>query len=101
MLQGKIVTAIAFMFSCFNMKPAAATILTLSVIFVDFVLRSIPYFSSFQKYFISYHAACWSRTYLEIVPWWSIGESLAYLGALGGTFLIIGAMTFCTRDFKS
>jgi ABC-2 type transport system permease protein len=89
------------MFSCFKVKPAAATILTLSVMFVDFVLRSIPYFASFQKYFISYHTACWVRTYFDVVPWWSIIESLLYLTALGATFWIIGAMAFCARDFKS
>lgn len=100
-LVAQIVAAIAFMFSCFNMKPSAATILTLSVMFVDFVLRSIPYFSGFQKYFISYHVACWARTYMEIVPWPSIAESLVYLTALGGSFWIIGAMAFCSRDFKS
>ena len=89
------------MFSCFKIKPAAATIVTLTVMFSDMVLRNIPYFSGFQKYFITYHTACWVRTYLEIVPWWSIAESLLYLGALGTTFWIVGAMAFCSRDFKS
>jgi ABC-2 type transport system permease protein len=97
----QVMASAAFMFSCFKMKPAAATILTLSVFFVDFVLRNIPYFSSFEKYFISYHSACWARTYLEIVPWWSVAESLVYLAALAATFWIVGAMAFCARDFKS
>jgi ABC-2 type transport system permease protein len=100
-LVTQTVAAIAFMFSCFNMKPAAATILTLSVTSVDFVLRNIPYFSGFQRYFITYHLGCWVRTYFEIVPWWSIAESLVYLGALSVTCWIIGAMAFCARDFKS
>jgi len=97
----QIITAVAFMFSCFKMKPASATILTLSVFFVDFVLRSIPYFASFQKYFISYHTACWVRTYADVVPWAGVAESLVYLTALGATFWIVGAMAFCARDFKS
>lgn len=97
----QIITALAFMFSCYKVKPAAATILTLSVLFVDFVLRNIPYFASFQKYFISYHTACWIRTFADVVPWWSITESLIYLTALGTTFWIVGAMAFCARDFKS
>jgi ABC-2 type transport system permease protein len=97
----QIITALAFMFSCCKMKPAAATILTLSVLFVDFVLRNIPYFASFEKYFITYHTACWVRTYADRVPWWSISESLVYLTALGATFWIVGAMVFCARDFKS
>jgi len=35
---------VAFMFSCFNVKPAAATILALSFFFVNAVLQEIPYF---------------------------------------------------------
>jgi len=97
----QIITAAAFMFSCFNMKPAAATILTLSLLFVDFVLRNIPYFHSIQKYFITYHTACWVRTYFDVVPWPGIAESLVYLAALSVTFWIVGATAFCSRDFKS
>ena len=97
----QVMATAAFMFSCFKLKPATATILTLSVFFVDFVLRNIPYFSSIEKCFISYHNACWARTFAEVVPWWSIAESLVYLTALGATFWIVGAMAFCARDFKS
>ncbi len=100
-LVTQVVSTMGFMFSCFNMKPAAATILTLSVMFVDFVVRNMPYFQDIQKYFITYHTAGWVRTFHDIVPWWSIGESLVYLAALNLTFFIIGAMRFCTRDFKS
>lgn len=100
-LVTQIIAAAAFMFSCFNMKPAAATILTLSLMFVDFVLRNIPYFRGFQKYFISYHTACWARTYFDVVPWPGIAESLIYLAALGVTFWIVGAVAFVSRDFKS
>ncbi len=97
----QVITALAFMFSCFRMKPAAATILTLTVMFTDFVLRNVPYFQSFQKYFITYHTSSWLRIYHDVIPWWSIGESIVYLMALGATFWIIGAMAFCSRDFKS
>ena len=37
------VSALGFCFSCLNMKPAAATILTLSVFFVDMIVKNIPY----------------------------------------------------------
>ncbi len=97
----QIITALSFMFSCFKMKPAAATILTLTVMFTDFVLRNVPFFQSFQKYFITYHTSSWVRIYQDIIPWWTIGESLVYLAALGVTFWVVGAMAFCLRDFKS
>jgi len=96
----QIVSTMGFMFSCFKMKPAAATILTLSIMFVDFVLHNMPYFVSFQKYFITYHTHCWVRTFHPVIPWWGIVESILYLAALNMTFWLIGAMGFCSRDFK-
>jgi ABC-2 type transport system permease protein len=95
------VTTMAFMFSCFNMKPAAATILTLSVLFVDFVLHGIPFFRSYSRYFISDHVSCWILTFHETVPWWTITESIFFLASLNISFWIIGAMRFCSRDFKA
>jgi ABC-2 type transport system permease protein len=32
-------SSIAFMFSCFKIKPAAATIITLTILFVDMILQ--------------------------------------------------------------
>ena len=43
-LNASVALGIAFMFSCFNMKPAAATILALSVLFVNLVMEGIPFF---------------------------------------------------------
>jgi ABC-2 type transport system permease protein len=97
----QIITTLGFMFSCFNMKPAAATILTLSVLFIDFILRNMPYFKDFETYFITYHTAAWIRTFHENVPWWDIFESLIYLFALNLSCFIVGATQFCSRDFKS
>ena len=31
------ISSLGFLFSCCNMKPAAATIVTLSIIFLDFI----------------------------------------------------------------
>jgi len=97
----QIITALAFMFSCCKMKPAAATILTLTVMFTDFVLRNVPFFQSFKHYFITHHTASWVRVYHDVIPWWGIGESVVYLAALAATFWVVGAMAFCLRDFKS
>ncbi|MGH7980415.1 MAG: ABC transporter permease subunit, partial [Limisphaerales bacterium] len=45
--------SLAFMFSCFNMKPAAATILALSLMFVSMVMEHIPFFDRYQNWFIT------------------------------------------------
>lgn len=100
-ISTQLIAALAFMFSCFKMKPAAATILTLSVFFVDFILTNMPYFRSIQHWFISHHTRFWVNTFQEPTPWPNVAISIAYLTALGFTFWVVGALRFCTRDLKS
>lgn len=94
-------SSLAFMFSCFKMKPAAATILALSVFFVDFLLRNFPYFKDYEQYFMTYHTASWARTFQDPTPWSALIESLFILAALNLTFFIIGATHFSRRDLKT
>ena len=49
------VMGMAFLFSCFNMKPAAATVLALSFLFANFVLMNIPWFQEYRNWFITHH----------------------------------------------
>jgi ABC-2 type transport system permease protein len=94
------ISSVAFMFSCFRVKPAAATVLTLSCMFVDLVLYEIPYFSSYRSFFVTGHISCWVRTFDDLVPWWTVAHSLTYLAALCATCWIIGSLRFCTLDLK-
>ncbi len=95
------IACLAFMFSCFKMKPAAATILTLSVFFIDVVLQNLPYFQSLRHYFMSYHIGFWVRTYHEYPPWAAIGRSVLILAGLMVTFVAVGVTNFRLRDLKS
>ncbi len=95
------IAGLAFMFSCFRLKPAAATILTLSVLFLDLVVRNIPYFQDYRHWFISYHNACWVRTLAEPVRWPSVVQSLIFLATFNVSCFVIGLLRFCTRDLKS
>lgn len=95
------IMGVAFMFSCFNMKPAAATILALSFVFVNFVLQQIPYFKEFQHYFLTYHLNLWQLVFAERIPWWRITESLFILAGFNLTFLLVGCTAFHVRDIKS
>ena len=94
------ITCLGFMFSCFRMKPAAATILTLSVFFVDAVLTNLPYFADLKPWFLSYHIGFWVRTYHDIVPWPRIVQSAVYLLGFMATFVVIGIVHFNSRDLK-
>jgi len=95
------IMGVAFMFSCFNIKPAAATILALSFVFVNFVLMQIPYFKEFHQWFFTYHLNLWQLMFAERIPWPRVFESLSILVGYNASFLLIGCTAFHVRDIKS
>lgn len=95
------IMALAFMFSCFNVKPAAATILGLSVVFVSFILEHIPYFAEYRDWFFTYHLHLWQLAFAERVPWWRVGQSLSLLLGFNATFFVVGLAVFHARDIKT
>jgi len=95
------VVSIAFMFSCFNMKPAAATILSLSFLFISFVMQQIPFFDRFDNWFVTHHFRCWLLVLQDPIPWPQVMGSEAILLAICGTAFVIGGMVFQLRDIKS
>lgn len=97
----QLVSAIALMLSCFRIRPAAATIVTVTVLSVDLVLRNIPFFQPLDHYFLGYHLGCWIRAFRHVVLWPDIAESLLLLVGATLTCWVIGAAEFCTRDFKA
>ncbi|HEY6167443.1 MAG TPA: ABC transporter permease subunit [Verrucomicrobiae bacterium] len=96
-----VMFSLAFMFSCFNMKPAAATILGLSWLFLNSVMDALPFMERYQPWFLIYHFRAWLRVFSSPVPWAQIAESeCILLGVLVTTF-IVGAAAFQVRDIKS
>jgi ABC-2 type transport system permease protein len=93
--------SLGFMFSCFNMKPASATILTLSLYYFDMVLHNVPYFEDIRHYFLTYHMAMWTQVFNPDIPWTELIHSVFYLGVFDLIFVLIGALYFARRDFKS
>jgi ABC-2 type transport system permease protein len=93
------IMSLAFMLSCFNIKPAAATILALSFLFVNVILEKL--FQDYQAVFLTYHAHVWQWFFVNRIPWWQVGESASILSACSATFLVVGCMVFQMRDFKS
>jgi ABC-2 type transport system permease protein len=94
------ISSIGFLFSCCNMKPAAASIVTLSVVFVDFIFHGIPYFESIKVFFINTHLTAWMQIYTAHPPVWKMVEDYSYLLGLDFTCLIIGSAIFLQRDLK-
>jgi ABC-2 type transport system permease protein len=95
------VTSLGFMFSCFNMKPATATVITLAIIFLDFIFRNNPVFESLQPYFMTTHIHAWLQAFVTPVHVWSLVEDYTYLLAVDATCLVIAFAAFQRRDFKA
>jgi len=95
------IMSLAFMFSCFNIKPAAATILAISFFFISFILDNLPYLQEYREWFLTQHLYVWGYFFQEPVPWWRVGESLSILAGYNLSFLIVGCAVFQSRDIKS
>jgi ABC-2 type transport system permease protein len=95
------ISALGFFFSCLPMKPAAATILTLSIFFVDTILKSIPYFESIREWFLTARMSAWLHVFEYQIPWETITEDYIWLLAIDATLFTLGWVAFQQRDFKS
>jgi ABC-2 type transport system permease protein len=100
-LKAVTVMGLGLMFSCFNVKPAAATILALSFVFVSFILMQIPFFAELRHWFLTHHLNLWQHLLGDPIPWTTVLESLALLAGFNFSFLIVGATVFQLRDIKS
>ncbi len=100
-VKATTVMSLAFAFGCFPVKPAAATILALSFIFLNFILMNIPWFADLKPWFLTYHLNLWQQVYVQPVPWPRLGESLSLLAGFNATFFALGAAAFGVRDLKS
>lgn len=94
-------SSIAFMFSCFKMKPAAATIMALSILFVDLVLQEFPFFKPYEQYFVTWRMSCWVYLLENIISWPKLAMSYGFLFGLNATLFLIGYTAFRLRDFKT
>jgi ABC-2 type transport system permease protein len=95
------ITTLGFMFSCFNAKPAAATISTLTIFLSDRILSLIPAFENYRHWLMATHMTTWTNIFRDPIPWDRIVLDYLYLFGLDATFLIIGIAVFSRRDFKS
>lgn len=96
-----VVTSLGFFFSCLKIKPAAASVMALSVFFIDFVLQNIPFLANHKDMFITFRMANWVYLLQEQVPWERVIESYAILTGLNASLFVVGWMVFQSRDFKT
>ncbi len=95
------ISSIAFMFSCLKIKPAAAAIITLTILFVDMILQSFPFIKPYESYFITWRMSAWVFIMEQQISWPKITEAYAFLIGLNITLFTLGWLSFQTRDFKT
>jgi ABC-2 type transport system permease protein len=95
------VTTLAFNLSCWNSKPAAATITAICICLTDWIFSKAPFFESLRPWLMSTHMSAWSDVFRNLIPWQKMVEDYAYLIGLDATFLVIAFVIFQSRDFKS
>lgn len=96
-----VVSSLGFFFSCLKIKPAAASVMALSVFFIDFVLQNIPFLVNHKEVFITFRMANWIYVLQENIPWERIIESYSILMGLNVSLFVMGWMAFQSRDFKT
>jgi ABC-2 type transport system permease protein len=100
-IKATTIMGLGWMFSCCNVKPAAATILALSLVLTSRMIQEIPYFHDWQTWFITYHLDFWMKMFHQPIPLGDIGQSLSVLFGFNLTFFVIGCAIFQMRDIKS
>lgn len=95
------ISSLAFFLSCTNMKPAAATIVTLSFFFMDSILRNIPFFESYQHLFFTSRMAAWIDVFRQPIPWHDMAQDYIWMTTINLTLFLAGVIVFSRRDFKS
>lgn len=93
--------SIAFLFSCVNIKPAAATIVALTILLASLVLEALPAFDTYENWMVTHHFKCWLQAFQSPVPWSQIIESEIILLAVATSCFVIGCTAFQVRDIKS
>jgi ABC-2 type transport system permease protein len=100
-VNASVMLSIAFMFSCWNMKPAAATILAVSCLLVSLALQHMPFFDDYQHWFVTYHFEKWLMVFQKPFPWPLIIQEQIILFTISATLFAVGFVAFQVRDIKS
>ena len=93
--------SIAFMFSCFKIKPATAAILAVTVSIVDMILLALPFDTGYRAYSLINHMAVYMKFFADPIPWPELVKQYAFLLGVNATCFIVGWLSFQSRDFKS
>lgn len=94
------VALLAFAFSCLRMKPAAATVLALSVCIADEVIRNLPAMESVRPYFLMTRIVAWVGAYNDPLHTARLWRSHSELAVFDVVVAIAAWIAFRRSEFK-
>jgi len=100
-LSMSLASCIAFFFSCWRIKPAAATITALSYLLIDMILREGQFMESYKHLLLTTYLASWTMVFFDTIPWAVLVRNYSIIGGIGLTLFVLGALIFESRDLKS
>lgn len=100
-VNASTIFSLAFMFSCFNMKPAAATVLGMSFLLANLVLENMPFFEDYKAFCLTHYFKCWIMTFNQPMPVAEIVTNLSVILGFNFSAFVIGVCAFHVRDIKS
>ncbi len=95
------VASIGFFFSCMKIKPAAATISTLSYVLMDGILRESHFMDSYQHLLVTRYMITWVQAFADPISWAFVARNYGVLFGINASLFVLGAAYFESRDLKS
>ncbi|MEZ0274207.1 MAG: ABC transporter permease [Roseimicrobium sp.] len=95
------VGSLAFMLSCFRIKPVAATVSAVAYLLVDWILYQTRLLDDYRPWMLTHYMASWRMLFFENIPWVTILRNYAVLCGASLTLFVVGAAVFESRDLKS
>ena len=96
-----LAACVAFFFSCFRIKPSAATITALSYLLIDLIVHRGRFMESYKHLLVTTYMESWVFMYMERIPWALVIRNYSIIGGVGLTLFVFGVLVFESRDLKS
>jgi ABC-2 type transport system permease protein len=97
------IASLAFLFSTFVENAIGPIISTMGVNMIFLLITVIPLelFKDIKPYLFSNYLNVWQQAFEDPIPWESIGNSMAVLGAYSAGFVFIAWLIFRRKDILS
>ncbi|WP_009965020.1 ABC transporter permease [Verrucomicrobium spinosum] len=100
-LSMSLAACVAFFFSCWRIKPSAATITALSYLLIDMIVKRGKFMESYKHLLMTSYMESWVHLYAERIPWALLLRNYSILAGVGLTLFVLGVLVFESRDLKS